>query len=141
MILHDWRHQLYFSLHVKYQSYSYTRLIAEGIRASLGGIRSTPTSQTLHQQVTMALMGFLPKYTHHSIECTSYDTEPTYPIHMFSKCLKYRCYCNAVSQCNTPQSLASITFDITLSVIMVCLPVFFKLSGTKESSENRLCHR
>ena len=47
----------YFSLHVKYQSYGYTRRIAEGIRrASCVCIRSTPTSQTLHQQVTMTLM-------------------------------------------------------------------------------------
>ena len=57
LILHDWRQLLYFSLHVKYQSYGYTRPIAEGIRrASPGGMRSTPTSQTLRQQITMALM-------------------------------------------------------------------------------------
>ena len=31
MILHDWRHQFYFSLHVNYQSYGYTRPIAESI--------------------------------------------------------------------------------------------------------------
>jgi len=49
--------QLYFSLHVNYQSYSCPRLIAESIRrASPGGMQSTPTSQTLCQQVTMALM-------------------------------------------------------------------------------------
>jgi len=47
----------YFSLHVKFQSYGYTRPIAESIkRASPGGMWSTPTSQTLRQQVTMALM-------------------------------------------------------------------------------------
>jgi len=50
-------HQLDFFLHVKYQPYGYTRLIAEGIRrASPGGMCNTQTSQTLHQQVTMALM-------------------------------------------------------------------------------------
>jgi len=45
LILHDWTQQLYFSLHVKYQSYGYTRLIAERIRsASPGGMRNTRTS-------------------------------------------------------------------------------------------------
>ena len=54
LILDDWTQQLYFSLHVKYQSYGYTWLIAEGVqRASPGGILSTLTSQTLHQQLTI----------------------------------------------------------------------------------------
>ena len=54
MILHDWTHQPYFSLHINYQSYSYTRLIAEGIRrASLGGLWSTLRSQTLRQETIM----------------------------------------------------------------------------------------
>ena len=58
LILHDWTHQLYFSLHVKYQYYSYTRLFAEGIR------RASPRCM----QVTMALMRlwqphFFPIYT------------------------------------------------------------------------------
>jgi len=57
LILHDWTHQLYFSLHVNYQSHDYTWPIAEGIRrASAGGMQSTPTSQTLCQQITMAIM-------------------------------------------------------------------------------------
>ena len=57
LILYDWAKQLYFSLHIKYQSYSYTQSITDDIRrASHRGMRSTPTSQTLHQQVTMALM-------------------------------------------------------------------------------------
>jgi len=57
LILHDWTHQLYFSLHVNHQSYDYTRPIIEGIqRASPGGMGSTTTLQTLCQQVTMALM-------------------------------------------------------------------------------------
>ena len=87
--LHDWTYQLYFSLHVKFQSYSYTRLIAESIRrTSPGGVWSTPPSQTLRQQVTMTLMQLGQR---HSIsmytplmESTSNDTEPTYPIHMFN---------------------------------------------------------
>jgi len=55
LILDDWT-QLYFSLHV-FQSYGYTRLITESIqRASPGSMQSTPTSQTLRQQVKMALM-------------------------------------------------------------------------------------
>jgi len=38
----------------KYQSYDYTWPIAEDIRrASAGGMRSTPTSQTLRQQLTI----------------------------------------------------------------------------------------
>jgi len=54
LILHDWTHQLYFSLHVKYQAYGYTRPITEDIRrASPGGMRSTPTSQTLRQQIAI----------------------------------------------------------------------------------------
>ena len=58
LILHDWTHQLYFSLHVNYHWYSYTRPIAESIRrASLGGMRSTLASQTLRQQTTMSLIG------------------------------------------------------------------------------------
>jgi len=57
LILHELTHQLYFSLHVQYQSHGYTRLIAGSKRrASPGGMRSTPTLQTLHQQVTMALL-------------------------------------------------------------------------------------
>ena len=54
LILDDWTQQLYFSLYVKYQTYGYTRPIAESVRrASPGGIRSTPTSQTLPQQLTI----------------------------------------------------------------------------------------
>jgi len=50
-------HQLCFSLHVKYHLYGYTWPNAEGIRRiSPGGMRSSLTSQTLHQQFTMALM-------------------------------------------------------------------------------------
>jgi len=57
LILGDWTQQLYFSLHVNYQSYGYTRLIAEGIqRTSPGSMQSTPSLQTLHQQFTMGLM-------------------------------------------------------------------------------------
>ena len=56
-LLHDWTQQLYFSLHVKYQSHGYTWPIAESIRrASPGGMRSTRTSQTLRQQIKMALL-------------------------------------------------------------------------------------
>jgi len=33
------------------------------------------------------------------------------------------------------------TIDVKLSVIMVCLPAMFELSGTEKTSENRLCHR
>ena len=33
LFLHDWTHQLYFSLHVKYQSYGYTWPIAEDIKS------------------------------------------------------------------------------------------------------------
>ena len=47
---------------IKYQSYGCTWPIAESIRrASAGGMRSTPTSQTLRQQVTMALMRLWPR--------------------------------------------------------------------------------
>jgi len=57
LILNDWTLQLYFSLHVNYQWYSYTQPIAEVIRkASPGGMWSTPTSQMMHQQVTVTLM-------------------------------------------------------------------------------------
>jgi len=53
--LHDWTHLLSFSLYVNYQSYGYIRLIAESIRrASPGSMRSTRTSDTLRQQITMA---------------------------------------------------------------------------------------
>ena len=52
-LLHDWTQQL----HVKYQSHGYTWPIAESIRrASPGGMRSTRTSQTLRQQIKMALL-------------------------------------------------------------------------------------
>jgi len=34
LILHDWTHQLYFSLHVTYQAYGYIQLIAEPIRST-----------------------------------------------------------------------------------------------------------
>ena len=67
MILHDWTHQPYFSLHVNYQSYGYTRLIADSIlrRASPGDMRScvTPTSKMLRHQVTMALMWFWKRHS------------------------------------------------------------------------------
>jgi len=64
LISNDWTHQPFSSLNVNYQSYSYTRLILGTIRrATPGGMRSTPLSQTLHQQVTMALMWF---WKHHS---------------------------------------------------------------------------
>ena len=58
MILHDWTHQRYLSLYVKYQSYGYTRLFAEGIR------KASPRCT----QVTMELMRlwqshFIPMYT------------------------------------------------------------------------------
>ena len=53
-------------------------------------------------------------WQHHSfsmytllIEYTSNDTERTYHIHMFCKFHMCRCYCDAVSQCNNPHSLAS----------------------------------
>ena len=79
LIFHDWTHQLYFSLYVNDQSYSYTQLIAEDIRiASPEGMRSTTTSQTLREQITMALMVTPSQCTHHAIECTSFDT---YHIH------------------------------------------------------------
>ena len=56
MILHDWTHQLY--LFLKYQSYGYTQLFAEGIR------KASPRCM----QVTMELMRlwqphFFPMYT------------------------------------------------------------------------------
>jgi len=34
LILNDWTHQLYFSLHVNYQSHDYSRQIAEDIRGA-----------------------------------------------------------------------------------------------------------
>ena len=33
------------------------------------------------------------------------------------------------------------TLDVKLSVIMVCLPAMFELSGAEKTCENRLCHR
>ena len=64
LILYDWTKQLYFSLHIKYQSYSYTQSITDDTRrASPGGMCSTPTSQTLRQQVTMALMRFWKRHS------------------------------------------------------------------------------
>jgi len=54
LTLHDWTHQPYISLHIKYQSNSYTWLISEGIRrASLEGLWSTQMSQTLRQETMM----------------------------------------------------------------------------------------
>jgi len=50
-------HINFSSLYVNYQSYSYTPMSAESIRrASPGCMWSTPTSQTLRQQVTMAFV-------------------------------------------------------------------------------------
>ena len=33
------------------------------------------------------------------------------------------------------------TLNVKLSLVMVCLPVMFYLSGAEQSSEKRLCHR
>ena len=49
----------------------------------------------------------------------------------------FRCYCDAISQCNTrtvwraPCCSKFNTFDVKLSVITVCLPVIFELSGPR----------
>ena len=49
-----------------------------------------------------------------------------------------RCYCDAVSQCNTPSRSCKSTVVVNsthsmskLSVITVCLPVIFELSGPR----------
>ena len=60
----------FISLYVNYQSYSYTRSIAESIkRASPGCMRSTPSSQRLHQQVTMALMQLCQRHSSMYTSC------------------------------------------------------------------------
>ena len=139
LILHDWTHQPYFSLHVKYQSYGYTRLIAENIRrASPGGMRSTLTWKTLRQQITMVLMRlwqphFFPIYT------------PLNRLHFIflNPLILYICSVNIWSVDATAMLFHSAipltvwrvpccsefnTFDVKLSVITVCPPFNFELS-------------
>ena len=132
-----WTHQLYFSLHVNDQSYGCTRPIAESIRrASPGGMRSTPTSQTLRQQVTMALMRLWPRqsfsmytpfnrlhfiwrWTHLSYTYVQIISDATAMLfHSVIPLTVWRAPC--CSEFNT--------FNVNLSVITVCLPVVFELS-------------
>ena len=127
VILHEWTHELYFSLPVNYQSHDYTRLIAESIRrASLGGMRSTPTSQTLHQQVAMTLMRL---WQRHSFSMfTSFNRMHfiwswTHLSNTYVQLIAYvqmLLWCSFTvqypSQCNTTHSAIPLTVQYPLTV-------------------------
>ena len=139
MILHDWTHQLYFSLYVKYQSYSYTRLISESIRrASPGGIWSSPKSQTLRQQLTINW-----RWCVLDILNPSQCIMQLNAMHMtLNPLILYICSDNILcadatvmlfrsaiplTDCRGPCYSEFNTFDVKLSVIMLCLTVNFEL--------------
>ena len=91
-------------------------------------MRGTPTSQTLRQQVKMALMRLWQRHSF-SMHFKWHWTHLSYTYVLCKYCM-CRCYCDAVSQCNNtvwqaPSCSEFNTFDVKLSVITVCLTVIF----------------
>jgi len=129
---------LFYFLHVNDQSYGYTRPIAESIkRASPGGMGSTSTSQTLRQQVTMALMRLWPRqsfsmYTpFNRLHFIWHWTHLSYTyVQIISDATAMLLFHSAIplTVCRAPCCSEFNTFNVNLSVITVCLPVVFELS-------------
>ena len=125
----------FISLYVNYQSYSYTRSIAESIkRASPGCMRSTPSSQRLHQQVTMALMQLCQRHSSMYTSCNRMYFICLWTQLSYVKLLLWCCFAvQYPSQSVWAPCFRNFdTFDVKLYVIItVCLPVFFELSGPR----------
>ena len=138
LILHDWTRQPYLCLYVKYQFYSYTRLITESIRRA-GGMRSTLTSQTLHQQTTMALMRLWKRQSfslYTSCNRIHFIYMWTYLLYAYViKCAVATgvLFRSAISLTvwQAPSCSEFNRFNVKLFVIKVCLPVILRLMGPR----------
>ena len=122
--------------------------IAESIRrASLGGMRSTLTSQTLRQQVTMALMRFWKRHSFsmytpcnqiYFIWCWTHfsytNVQLISEVQMLLQC------CFAV-QYPSQSGERNIEVNSTQSTSNIPWLWYVLLSGAEKTSENRLCHR
>ena len=115
-------------------------------------MRSTPTLQTLHQQVTMALMWlwqhhFFPIYTaFNQMHFIWHWTHLSYTyVQLISEVQMLLQCCFAVQYPSQPCERKVVVNSTHLKSIYPWLgyvfQLFFKLSEANESSENRLCHQ
>ena len=150
LILHDWTHQSYFSLHIKYQSYSCPRLIAESRRRA-----SRYAEHSDVANVTSAGYNGINAIVTASILLNVHTIQSNKLHMMLNPLIIYICTVNILyADANAMLFRSAIpftvwrapccsefnTFDVKLSVIMVCLPAMFELSEADKTSENSLCH-